>query len=155
MTEPIVSFRGKYDFLSNFYPSEIEMDGIAYPTVEHAYQAAKTPDEDKRREVAALVKPGAAKAAGRRIKPPHNWREYNLELMTDLIRQKFTRYPDLREKLKATGDAELIEGNNWNDRFFGKCRDKKTGEWVGENKLGLMLMRVREELRETTPESEG
>jgi len=149
MTEKITAFRGKFYFLSNFYPSPLEHDGIVYPTVEHAYQAAKTSDKDERRRLAAIPKPGGAKAVGRRIKRPDNWFDYNLDLMESLIEQKFTEDDDLREKLLATGDAELIEGNTWNDRFFGMVKDKKTGEWVGENHLGQMLMRVRERLRET------
>lgn len=149
MTEPITQFRGKYHFLSNFHVTPIEMDGMTYPTVEHAYQAAKTDDTEKRERIAALATPSAAKAAGRRIKRPPNWFDVNLGIMEDLIRQKFTRYDDLREKLLATGDAELIEGNTWNDRFFGMTWSKKDQQWVGENHLGEMLMRVRDELRET------
>lgn len=42
--------------------------------------------------------------------------------MEQLIRMKFTRYADLREKLLATGDAQLVEGNTWNNRFWGVCR---------------------------------
>ncbi|MEO0564923.1 MAG: NADAR family protein [Chloroflexota bacterium] len=140
-------FRGKYDFLSNFYPSDVEMDGVTYPTVEHAYQAAKSPDHEKRMKIAQIATPKGAKAAGRRIKQPDNWFEINLDLMHDLVQQKFTRHPDLRDKLLATGDAKLIEGNTWNDRFFGMVRDKKTGEWVGENHLGQILMAVRADLQ--------
>ena len=65
MTDPILYFRGKYHFLSNFYPSELEMDGQTFPTVEHAYQAAKSPDFSVRKQLAALETPKAAKAAGR------------------------------------------------------------------------------------------
>lgn len=144
MTEPITSFRGNYFFLSNFYPSRIVLDGIEYPTIEHAYQAAKTDNIEHRQRIAAIETPKGAKAAGRRIKRPANWFEVNLDIMENLVRQKFTRYPELREKLLATDDAELIEGNNWNDRFFGMVWDKKKEIWVGENKLGQILMRVRD-----------
>lgn len=148
MSKPITSFRGKYDFLSNFYPSPVEFEGVDYPTVEHAYQAAKTPDPDHRQRIRAAKTPKSAKSMGGRIKHPAGWRGYNLQLMQDLILQKFTRYDDLRQRLLATGDAELIEGNTWDDRFFGMVRDKETGEWVGENHLGQMLMRVRDQLRQ-------
>ncbi len=146
MTRPITRFRDEYDFLSNFHPSPVEIDGVEYPTVEHAYQAAKTNDPARREKIAAIATPSAAKVAGRRIKRPANWFDINLDIMESLVRQKFTRYPDLADKLLATGDAELIEGNTWNDRFFGRVWDKKKREWVGENKLGQMLMRVREEI---------
>jgi predicted NAD-dependent protein-ADP-ribosyltransferase YbiA (DUF1768 family) len=60
--------------------------------------------------------------------------------MEELVRRKFAD-PELAEKLLATGDEELVEGNTWNDRFWGVCR----GE--GRNELGKILMRVRAELR--------
>ena len=44
----INEFQGDYRFLSNFHPAEVEMDGIKYPSVEHAYQAAKSLDKDER-----------------------------------------------------------------------------------------------------------
>jgi len=44
----INTFRGKYRFLSNFYYAEVNYEGIRYPTVEHAYQAAKTLSTDIR-----------------------------------------------------------------------------------------------------------
>ena len=53
------------------------------------------------------------------------------------LRCKF-QVPELREKLLATGDEELIEGNWWNDKFWGVCK----GE--GCNMLGLILMEVRD-----------
>ncbi|MEM6283930.1 MAG: NADAR family protein, partial [Chloroflexota bacterium] len=146
MTMKIARFRDDYEFLSNFYPSPIEMDGMTYPTVEHAYQAAKTDNEAVRRKIAELAHPGAAKAAGRRLARPDNWFEINLQLMEDLVRQKFTAHADLRNKLLATGDAELIEGNSWSDKFFGMTWDKNKNVLSGENHLGQILMRVRVEL---------
>ena len=89
-----------------------------------------------------------------RIKRPANWFDINLGIMEDLVRQKFTRHEDLHNQLLATGDAELAEGNVWNDRFFGRVWDNKKQAWVGENHLGQILMRVRAELqaeREKTP----
>ena len=44
-----------------------------------------------------------------------------------------------REKLLDTGNAELQEGNNWGDRYWGV--DLKTG--YGENRLGRIIMKVR------------
>ena len=60
--------------------------------------------------------------------------------MRDLLRQKFAREP-LRSQLLATGEAKLIEGNHWGDTFWGVCRGQ------GENHLGMLLMKAREEIR--------
>jgi len=66
--------------------------------------------------------------------------------MLDMLRQKFTRQTELGQLLMATGDAELIEGNTWNDRFWGAVL--KDEHWIGQNHLGRLLMQVRAELKE-------
>ncbi len=148
MHNAITDFRGDYAFLSNFYPAPVEMDGAEYPTIEHAFQAAKTHDFDKRRAVRNAETPSAAKRMGRRIKRREDWFDVSLVIMETLVRQKFTRYPELGDQLCATGAAALIEGNNWNDRFYGAVWDSTRNEWIGENHLGRILMKVRAELCE-------
>jgi N-glycosidase YbiA len=147
MVDAITDFRGDYAFLSNFYAVPVEMDGAEYPTIEHAFQAAKTHDYDRRRALRMAETPSAAKRMGRRLKRRDDWFDVSLEIMETLVRQKFTHYPELRDKLLATGDAALIEGNNWNDRFYGAVWDSNQNAWVGENHLGRILMKVRDELR--------
>ena len=61
--------------------------------------------------------------------------------MYEICKAKFTQNEDLKEKLLATGNDILEEGNTWGDRVCG------TVNGVGENRLGKILMRVREELR--------
>jgi N-glycosidase YbiA len=133
-------FTGDHDFLSNFQPSPIEVDGILFPTVEHAFQAAKTFDPVEKQAVAAATTPGTAKRLGRKVQLRPDWKQVKVGIMEDLVRLKFTTHADLREQLLATGDAELVEGNNWNDRFWGVCRGN------GQNQLGLILMKVRSAL---------
>lgn len=133
-------FQGEYAFLSNFYQAPVEFEGIVYPTVEHAFQAAKTVDQEERRRIAALPTPGEAKRAGRKLKIRKDWENIKLHIMHELVQQKF-RHPALRELLLATGDRPIVEINTWNDTFWGVC------EGVGQNHLGRILMAVREELR--------
>ncbi len=66
--------------------------------------------------------------------------------MEQVLRAKFAA-PHLREKLLATGDRVLIEGNHWRDTTWGMVRDKTTGEWRGRNELGKLLMKLRDEIR--------
>lgn len=134
-------FRGKHRFLSNFYPSEVSLDGILYPSIEHAYQAAKTIDITTRREIAALKTPGQAKRRGRRVILRSNWEHIKEEIMYELVLQKFARHPVLRQLLLATGEQQLVEGNTWGDTYWGVC----DGE--GQNRLGKILERVRFELQ--------
>jgi len=137
----IESFTGEYYFLSNFYPSPIKCEGITYPAVEHAFQAAKTLDKSKRKEF-LHIKPGEAKRKGKRLKPLRDgWDKIRFGIMEEMLRLKFTKHESLKEKLLATGDEELVEGNDWNDRVWGKV------DGVGENHLGRLLMKIRAELR--------
>ena len=140
-TKPITSFAGEYSFLSNFYPCAIALDSDDYPTVEHAFQAAKTDDSDQRRSIRDDESPVTAKHRGKRVTLRPGWDHLCFGIMETLVRQKFTRHSALREKLLATGDAELIEGNTWNDRVWGVYEGR------GENRLGKILMKVRAELR--------
>ena len=142
MPKVIDSFSGPYHFLSNFSAAEVWLDGESYPSTEHAYQAAKTTDRGWRRMVQLAPTPNAAKRIGRKAPMRQGFDDIKVEVMFQLVRQKFRQHADLSEKLLATGDAELIEGNWWGDTFWGVCR----GE--GENNLGKVLMRVRAELRE-------
>jgi ribA/ribD-fused uncharacterized protein len=139
MTQAITSFTGEYRFLSNFYYSPIEYEGIRYPTVEHAYQAAKSLDKEERQRIALLTSPGKAKQYGRTMKTRGDWRKVNFSVMEDLLRLKFSDQK-FRGLLSRTGDSELVEGNTWGDTFWGQCNG------VGLNVLGRFLMKVRSSL---------
>lgn len=130
-------FSGVYRFLSNFWPVIVELDGIDYPSVENAYQAAKTTDSDQRRFF--HYSPEEAKKRGRTIPIRTDWDEIKQNVMLDLLRQKF-RNSYLRGFLLSTENAELIEGNWWGDTYWGVCNGK------GENILGKLLMQVRQEI---------
>lgn len=141
MTMRIESFTGPYRFLSNFWQSSIHYEDILYWHVEGAFQAAKTTDVKAKKRIAAMTNPADAKAEGRKVDMREDWQEAKLGVMEDCLRRKFHIAGDLATKLLATGDAELIEGNHWNDTYWGVCRG------VGENHLGKLLMKIREELK--------
>lgn len=136
---PITVFEGRWRCLSNFHGfHEIILDGASYPTLEHAFQASKTLDPELREAIRRVSTPGRAKGLGRKVPLRPDWDAIKIDVMRELLRQKFS-YPDLAEALDATGNAELIEGNWWGDRFWGQC---PVG--VGENWLGRLLMEIRE-----------
>jgi predicted NAD-dependent protein-ADP-ribosyltransferase YbiA (DUF1768 family) len=113
-------FDGDNRFLSNFYKWAVRFEGIVYPSVECAFQAAKTTDVDLRIDFI----------------------EVKLGIMEQLLTAKFSDKP-MRQKLMATGNQQLVEGNDWKDLFWGVC------DGVGENHLGQLLMKVRDQLRRT------
>ena len=140
MTEPITKFRGQYGWLSNFSPAKVWLCGFDYPTVEHAYQASKMRDHEWQMQIRHRPSPIDAKEMGKCCDLRPDWEEIKLTVMEYFLRQKF-HIPYLKAKLLATGDAEIIEGNEWGDTYWGVCRGQ------GENHLGILLMQVREELR--------
>jgi len=116
----------------------IVFDDVVYDSVEKAYQAAKTLNPIEREAIRTSKNCSIAKNIGQTVHLRDGWGNLRLEMMENFLRQKFSD-PDLKHKLVATEDAELIEGNFWNDVFFGICNG------VGENHLGKLLMKIREE----------
>lgn len=137
----IKGFRGAFDWLSNFYPCRLELNGIVFRSVEHAYQALKFEDPARQRYIAGFTSPADAKRAAALCPAREDWEEVRAEVMRDLLVLKFSREP-FRAWLLETGDAYLEETNYWGDRFWGVCGGQ------GENVLGRLIMEIRSDLRE-------
>ena len=133
----IDSFKGKYFFLSNFYESPVIYDGITYLNNEAAFQAQKTLNKKQRLKF-AMLNPSQAKEMGRSISLRPDWEEIKINVMYEICKAKFTQNENLKRSLLNTGNAELIEGNNWGDKIWGQVNG------IGENNLGKILMRIRE-----------
>lgn len=136
----ISSFTMEYSFLSNFYPCLIEFDGDIYPSLEHAYQAAKTNDPNERKKIREEKQVRRAKQIGRHVTIREDWEQIKVKVMRELLKKKFEN-PQFRKLLLDTYPHELIEGNNWGDTYWGKCNGH------GKNMLGTLLMQIRSELR--------
>jgi ribA/ribD-fused uncharacterized protein len=140
-------FDGKWAFLSNFYWNEIEYDGITYPTNEHFFQAMKTLDIETRKAIAAAPTPGAAKRMGRHVPLRPDWESVKEDVMFLGLCLKFAD-EQLADWLLETGDEELVEGTTWHDNEWGNCSCPKCANIEGKNKLGKLLMRVRDMIKE-------
>ena len=138
----ISEFRGPHFFLSNFYETPVKYDGLIYPSSEAAFQAAKCLDP-KARKIFQTMTPKQAKQFGRRVSLRPDWEEVKLQVMADILKNKFEN-KELRAKLLATETANLVEGNYWHDTFWGV--DLATGK--GQNHLGKLLMALRTNLKE-------
>jgi len=98
-----------------------------------------------RRKIAKLC-PFEAKRVGRRCKLSADWDEIKIKVMEYTLRIKFEKGTSWYKKLMAT-DGEIVEWNNWHDTFWGKCICRRCkGE--GENNLGKLLMKIRDEGRD-------
>lgn len=141
--DAINQFAGAYSWLSNFAPVTIYTTDYIFPSVEHAYMAAKSADISWKRTCSTGGKTaGQIKKLSRHVPLIPNWDVLRDKFMREYIHQKFQQEP-FRTLLLATGDAHIQEGNYWNDKYWGICL--KTG--MGENRLGKIIMEEREELR--------
>ena len=164
MSESITAFSQEHAFLSNFYPvpggvqlpsacGPHDQEPLLFPTVEHAYVAAKSQDFLVREIVAKTPTPGKAKRLGALIELRPDWEEVKIPIMTMLLAQKFAVGTLLADQLLSTGVAELVEGNKWCDVFWGCCEcpihcpTGKFSEAEGDNRLGILLMKWRKILK--------
>jgi len=141
----ISHFRGTHNWLSNFYPVKIHIDGWEFASAEHAFQALKSFDSGHRMKCSTVYGLSASevKKLGRTCKLRYDWETTKLGVMTTVLRDKFKRNKSLSQKLLDTGYQDIIEGNYWNDTYWGV--DLNTGQ--GENHLGQIIMQIRGELQ--------
>lgn len=144
----IKGFFGEYRFLSNYHLCDIEYEGLIYSSVENAFQAAKSLDENIRKRF-LHVSPAEAKRMGKKVELREDWESVKQAIMYELNAFKYLMHKDLGIALVATGDRYLEETNWWNDTFWGVCN----GE--GLNRLGETLMRIRKGLAPYVDNSKG
>ena len=139
----IMSFRGEYSFLSNFYEGKVfTYKGLKFNNTEAPFHAEKCWSRAKEFE---MIRPLQSKRLGRRVLMRRDWEQIKDRVMYDVCYAKFTQDPVLKAKLLATGNRELVEGNTHGDRCWGMTCSN--GVWIGENRLGKVLMKLREDLR--------
>ncbi len=133
-----------YGVFSNFlrnYP--IILESKVWPSSEHYFQAKKYAGTEYEEEVRLSPTPMASANLGRdRSKPLRSdWDLVKNDVMREAVRAKFSQYPELKEILLQTGEAELIE-HTVNDSYWADG-----GDGSGQNWLGKILMEIREEFK--------
>lgn len=143
----ITNFKYEYDYLSNFYNSAVEYEGITYLNNEAAFQAQKTLDITERKKF-SILSPSKAKYNGRCLKLRKDWEQVKDEIMYQICLAKFTQNEELKKKLLSTNNEELVEGTTgWHDNYWGNCECDKCKNITGKNQLGKTLMKIREKLK--------
>lgn len=141
----IDNFSGYFEFLHNNFLTPIYYEGILYPSVSHAFHAARSSDDSTRKAILHAESLAAVAKIAIRINDPENWQNKRLKIMEQLLRDKFRRSKELQEKLKATGNRELvmtyIEESPGN-LFWGSVKGK-----TGQNQLGRILMKIRDDIK--------
>ena len=138
--EEILRFRDEYAFLSNDFPAGTVYEGVAYPCAASAFLASKCGDPADRQAIAKMRPDKARQKYGMKQGSPA-WTERRIPIMESIVRLKFLQHPDLADRLIATGSRKLINGGK-KDPFWGF----NLITWEGENRLGRILMKLREEL---------
>jgi ribA/ribD-fused uncharacterized protein len=134
----------EYGYFSNFAPYPIFIDGFMWLTVEHYFQANKFDNFEIRDRIRLLKSPMMAAKEGRSKKNPlrDDWEQTKDELMKKALLFKFLQHHQLKIELLNTRDAVLIEHTS-NDKYWADG-----GDGSGSNRLGQLLMNVREEIRQ-------
>ena len=139
----ICRFREEYDFLHNAFPAKVRWEGLVFGSAEAAFQASKTSDLAIRRQFADCG-PVAACRKGAMLRQDQAWEKRKLGIMEQILRAKFTQNPELKQKLMQTRGMRLINGHHGGDLFWGV----DLYAWQGENRLGVLLMGLRNEFEE-------
>ena len=142
----IKEFKKENRFLSNFYITNIYFGGFNWISTEHIYQAYKSTNKDDFDFIRVSKTPSEAKKIGRNIEVDKNFDYFKNHLMWMCNIAKFTQNIDLRNKLLSTKGVQLIEGNYWHDNYWGDCYCDKCKDIQGQNILGKILIRIRNEV---------
>jgi len=139
-----------YGAFSNLYRREVEFEGECFATSEHAYQAGKARKPEVRKWLMEAPSPALLAMAAHGLyywDVAPGWSTNKFGRMKDVLRAKFTQHDDLRALLLSTGEARLVEAatvDNEVNRLWGEVNG------TGKNMLGVLLMEIRDELRQVT-----
>ena len=144
MTIYFYTIHDNYGCFSNFSRHGFELDGVYWKTSEHYFQAQKFVDTKYLDKVREARSPKDAATLGRRRDFPlrDDWEAVKDDVMRQAVLKKFQTHDDIRKILLDTGDEDLVE-NAPGDYYWGCGKDG-----TGKNMLGIILMEVREQLRD-------
>src|SRR5579885_3092523 len=141
MTIKFYKTKDPYGFLNNFYVARFFIYNRWWDTVEHAYQAQKCSEPAEYDQIHQAKGPRTARDLGQKVKMREHWDDIHKDrVMEECVRAKFLQHKELRKKLMATGDEEIIEDSPV-DWYWGCGKDG-----TGKNTLGKILMKIRGEL---------
>tara|TARA_R110002124_G_scaffold111976_2_gene265945 strand:+ start:5704 stop:6162 length:459 start_codon:yes stop_codon:yes gene_type:complete len=143
MTIYFYSTKEAYGEFSNFKAYPFELKGKTWRTVEHYFQAQKFAGTEHEEELRETPSPMVVSRKGRSRKRPlrNDWEKVKDQIMREAVYAKFEQHAELEEMLLNTGDNEIVEQTT-RDYYWG-CGSEGTGK----NMLGIILMEVRERLR--------
>jgi len=143
-----------YGWLGNMSAFPLEYNGQTWRTAEALFQALRFMDPAIREEIRKEKSPMGAKMVAKRhadkmvVQPTSS---EDLANMETVLRLKLDQHPHLKEELKKTGDETIIEdvsnrSSQGRHLVWGMAFDQATGQWTGQNHLGKLWMKLRDEL---------
>jgi ribA/ribD-fused uncharacterized protein len=140
--------------LSQWYPAEMQLDGVRFPTAEHYMMRCKARlfgDSDVERQLLAEDSPAVAKQLGRRVRNFRSdiWDRHRFDVVLRGSIAKFEQNDILRRYLLGTGERILAEASPV-DRIWGigfEATDRRAKDplvWTGLSLLGFALMQARD-----------
>lgn len=147
------AFQSEHAWPSNFYPSPIEIEGIPFPTVEHAYHYSRAMRHNDSHSATLILRtknPKNVKKLSYGIETSRDWDRDKIDIMRHLIGEKFRQNPALSGKLIASGSNNLIEATLdpfWGAKAAPGSKSIKNGTWTGANMLGKILVEATDEIR--------
>jgi len=149
----IKEFKHEYFFLSNMFPCSVVYNGLKYLCAESAFQAAKFDNlfhASTTKMRFANIDGYAARVLGKNLKLSASeiskWNERRNTVMEEILRIKFAKGTELANRLIDTADVHIIENNCWHDQYWGNCVCPRHEATPGKNKLGELLMKIRQDL---------
>lgn len=141
-------------YLSNWYLSTFTAGGITFSSMEQYmmyHKAICFKDEKIAQQILSTTDVAHIKELGRLVSgfDPHYWDGVKSIIIYEGLCAKFLQNEELKEQLKATGDALLAEcavkDQIWGIGLSMRDPDRLDPEkWKGQNLLGYALMMVRE-----------
>ena len=136
----------------------MDLTGLMYNCCEQAMMAHKAmtfKDEESFKKIMATTSPREQKALGRKVKNfnPKVWDVMSSLIVYDMNLLKFSQNKKHQEALLKTGDTILVEASPY-DKIWGvsmsedDSRINDMSQWKGQNRLGFILTRVREVLKD-------
>lgn len=136
-------------YFSPYTAHAIKIDGLLYPTVEHAYQCQRYADKRIIEEIRSAHSPVKAWETSSKYKsvqiPEFKKDEYKLEVMKKIMRLKAEQHEDVRKALIDSIGKQIVKHITTHPPGDGFWDDGESGE--GLNHTGRMWMEIREELK--------
>ncbi len=146
-----------YGWLSNWYRSEFELDGMKFSSVEQYIMYQKCVlfgDLSSASRIMETDDPAVHQLIGKNASGfiEKVWNGYRQVVAEKALYAKFSQDEFLKEKLLLTQDIWLVESANGDKNWacgIGMDDDRRldASNWTGMNILGFSLMKVREDLR--------